>query len=146
MNTNINLLPKLDFAHNQFGVYDYSAEYPAFDWKEEHVLQGFARGESQVAFCTLFGFGVAEISIFFYACEELQEYERVIAIPFHAPSGTISVEGTEEYPIERSFAVSPGHYRLTAAQYAVWEDEKEEDYEEAIHLYFELLAAPLEKS
>jgi hypothetical protein len=140
MNTKTALTPKLYFSYSQFMVYDQSVQLPGCAWTDEHTDQGFARRDSTVNFNTPLEFGYADVSISQGAYEPREEYRRVIAVPFRVTSGTVIVEGPEETKPERSFPLPAGNYRLVAAQ-CVTGDELE-----AIDLFFEPLAKPLERS
>ena len=121
-------------------VYDGSVELPGCDWTDQHTAQGFARRDSVVNFNTLIEFGYADVAISRGAYQSQQDYTRVIAVPFHVTSGKVLVEGPEEARGKRSIALRPGHYRLVAAQQVLGEEE------ETIHLYFEPLTKPSERS
>jgi len=134
------LSPSLYFSYGQFLVYDESVDLPGCDWTEEHSAQGFARRESVVNFSTLLEFGESDVTVYRGTYVPRKEYERVVAVPFHVVTGVIVVEGVEEAMIDRRILLPPGHYRLTAAQYVIGDEE------EVIELYFEPRAYPLERS
>ena len=115
-------------------------QLPGCAWTEEHSAQGFARRESTVNFRTLLEFGYADVAISQSAYESQQEYNCVIAVPFLVTSGKVVVEGPEEINTERILVLPFGNYRLVAAQRVRGDDE------EAIDLFFELLANPLDRS
>lgn len=121
-------------------VYDQNVRLPGCDWTERHTAQGFARRESTVNFNTPLEFGYADVAVSQSAYEPREEYKRVIAVPFCVTSGTVIVEGPEETKPERNFALRVGNYRLVAAQRVIGDEE------EAIDLFFEPLAKPLERS
>lgn len=121
-------------------VYDQSVRLPGCDWTEQHTAQGFARRESVVNFNTLLEFGQADVAVNLGSYEPHPDYERVVEVPFLVTSGKVLVEGPEETEVERNFTLSPGHYRLIAAQSAAGHDE------EVIDLYFEPLTKALERS
>ena len=121
-------------------VYDESVSLPGCAWTAEHTAQGFARRQSTVNFNTLLEFGHADVAVASSAYQPLREYERVIEVPFLVTSGRVIVEGPEEREPERNIKLPPSDYRLIAAQRVTGEQE------EAIDLFFELLAKPLERS
>lgn len=143
MKTNIIYLnPDLFFSYSQFYIYDETVQMPACDWTEAHSAQGFARREGTVAFGTLLEFGTSKVIVKIGAYQPCDRYQRVIAVPFTVVAGKVIVDGPEESENgrERIFSLSPGNYRLVVAQ-SVLSDE-----EEAIELFFESLAHPLERS
>lgn len=133
---------ELYFSYNQFMVYDKTTEYPACAWTQGHYDQGFARRASTVCFGTLLEFGAARITAYLASPpSRCDEYERVIAVPLSVPSGAVALEGPDKYPIERTFQIPEGRYRLTAAQRRC-EDEERED----VSLFFERIDGPIERS
>jgi len=134
------LSPRLYFSYSQFMVYDKDVALPGCDWTDEHSDQGFARRESTVNFGTILEFGYADVAVSRGRYEYREEYERIIAVPFFVSSGEVIVDGPDEMESGRIIALPPGHYRLVAAQYATSDDE------EAIDLFFEPVAEPLERS
>jgi hypothetical protein len=127
-------------------VFDGSVKLPGCAWTAEHSAQGFARRESAVNFGTLLEFGFADVAVMQGAYRPTEEYERVIEVPFRVTSGRVIVGGPEEMEDERMIELPPGDYRLTATQRVTAEEGEEEDGEEAIDLFFELLPQPLERS
>jgi hypothetical protein len=140
MSVAVILSPRLYFSYSQFMVYDPSAGLPGCVWTEKHSNQGFARRESTVNFSTLIEFGFADVVVHRGAYQLDPKHGRVIAVPFLITSGRILVEGPEEIDSERSIALTPGNYRLVAAQCVISEEK------EAIDLFFEALAEPLSGS
>ena len=136
------LSPELYFSYSQFLVYDEVVERSGLLWTKKHVEQGFARQYSTVCFATLLEYGTAIVSVIAGAYVP-GDYQRVIAVPFQAVSGVILVEGPES-DIDRKVVISPGHYRLLAAQSIVNNDD--ENGEERIALFFESVDGPLKKS
>jgi hypothetical protein len=135
------LKPTLPFSYNQFLVYDDSVRLPGCDWTDDHMNQGFARRESTVNFQTLLESGEADVVVTLGAFEPRPQYERVVAVPFRVTSGKVVVDAPDEdSEVGRSIDLLPGNYRLVAAQNVV-DDETEE-----IHLFFEALTQPLERS
>lgn len=134
------LSPKLYFSYSQFMIYDEDELLPGCNWTEQHSAQGFARRESVVNFATLLEFGSAVVHVFSTSYQPRDQYNRVIAVPFRVSSGIVMVGGPEEFDLKRNFKLSPGYYRLVAAQYVVENDE------EIIDLYFESRSLPLEQS
>jgi Competence protein J (ComJ) len=139
MNTKSPFSLRLYFSYSQFMVYDVSVRFPGCAWTKEHMAQGFARRESTVNFSTPLEFGSADVTIS-GDYGQRAEYDRVIAVPFLVTSGKVVVAGPEEWEVERSFAMSPGNYRLVAAQVVTGDEQ------ETIDLSFEPLAQPLERS
>ena len=137
---------KMYFSYSQFMVFDRGERRPECDWKDTHVDQGFARRDSTVSFGTLLEFGSATLNVYTAQYEPRDEYERVVAVPFRVRSGEVEIVGPEEDDIERRVRLTPGHYRLYAAQRVVTEDEENMIMEEAIDLFFEPLSSPAEKS
>jgi len=121
-------------------VYDKDLQLPGCAWTDQHTAQGFARRESVVNFNTLLEFGYADVVVTIGLFQPHPNYERVVAVPFLVTSGKIIVDGPEETNVERTFALSPGSYRLVAAQ-CVKGDEEED-----VVLFFEPLAKPLDRS
>ena len=122
-------------------VYDKSVRLPGCAWTEDHSAQGFARRESTVNFGTPLEFGYADVAVSRGKYQSRGEYMRVIAVPFLVASGRVIVCGPEELNDQkRPFDLSPGNYRLIAAQRIMGDEE------EAIDLFFEPLARPLERS
>jgi hypothetical protein len=140
MDAQIALSPRLYFSYNQFMVYDQSVRLPGCAWTDAHSAQGFARRQSVVNFNTPLEFGYADVFISRNVYQPSEEFDRVIAVPFLVTSGKVVVEGPEETKPERNVALSPGNYRLVAAQRVTGDEE------EAIHLFFEPLSNPLERS
>jgi len=138
----ITLTPDLYFSYSQFFVYDASVQMPACEWTKEHSDQGFARRDGTVAFGTLLEYGTAKVEVAVRAYQPRDDYERVIAVPFAVVSGKVIVDGPEETETgrERNFTLPPGDYRFVAAQRVTGDEE------EAIDLFFESLAKPLERS
>jgi hypothetical protein len=140
MNASVFVLT-LYFSYKQFIVYDERVRLPGCDWTDKHSAQGFARRESIVSFGTLLEFGYAETAIIRGGYQSQRKYERVIAVPFLVTSGKVIVCGPEELNDERKrFDLATGSYRLVAAQHVTGDEE------EAIDLFFEPLAEPLEQS
>lgn len=140
MRTNVFSL-RFYFSYKQFIVYDESVRLPGCDWTEKHIAQGFARRESVAGFSTLLEFGYANLTVSRGEYLPKKEYERVIAVPFFVTSGKVIVCGPEELNNQkRCFDLSPGNYRLVAAQRA------NDDEEEVVDLFFEPLEGPLERS
>lgn len=125
---------ELDYSYNQFMVCDASA--PLFGlWTEQHSNQCFCRLESAVSFLTIIPeFGEATTRVFLGSYVVNEQDVRVITVPFHCPSGRVLVSGPEWDGEE--IKLSPGHYRLYAAQRFL-NDEKQ-----VIDLYFEPLSQP----
>lgn len=121
-------------------VFDRDVQLPGCEWTDAHGSQGFARRESVMNFGMLEEFGHAVVLVRDRAYEPRDYYVRVIAVPFLVTSGQVKIEGPEEHPIERQLELSPGNYRLTAAQFIIWDEEQ------GIDLFFEKLAEPLERS
>lgn len=128
------------FSYSVFLVYDGDVKLPGNNWIETHSNQGFARRNSSVNFATLFQFGHAEIQVFDGDYVTDQADERVIKVPFHAASGKVLIEGPEENQAN-SIAIEPGHYLLTAAQQANYDDETL-----LIRLYFQRTEIPATQS
>lgn len=125
---------ELDYSYNQFMVHDASDPLVGM-WTERHSNQGFCRLESAVSFLTIIPeFGEATTKVFLGSYNVDEQNVRVIAVPFHCQSGKVLVGGPEWNGEE--IELSPGHYRLYAAQRFL-SDEKQ-----AIDLYFESLARP----
>jgi len=134
------LLPKLYFSCAQFMVYDQSVELPGCDWTEKHTAQGFARRESVVNFNTPLEFGHAEVTITVGTFQPGDDYERVIGVPFLVTSGTVIIDGPEEFEVERNWSLPMGNYWLVAAQRILGDDQ------EKIDLYFEQIREPAKQS
>ncbi|MEY2493788.1 MAG: hypothetical protein QOJ45_280 [Verrucomicrobiota bacterium] len=140
LSTETLLTCKIYFSYSQFLVFDQSVPFPGCAWTEGHSAQGFARRKSVASFGTLLEFGFADVEISVGKYEPRPSYQRVIAVPFLVVAGEVLVQGPEETAAGRSFALSPGNYRLVSAQYARGDDK------EVIGLFFEPLAEALERS
>ena len=140
MSPKVILYPRLYFSYNQFMVFDQNVLLPGCAWTDEHAAQGFARRDSCVNFGTLLEYGHADVSVGHSVYQPSEVYERVIAVPFLVTSGKVIVEGPEETVPERNVLLSPGDYRLIAAQWATGDEE------EMVDLFFEPLLQPLEQS
>lgn len=66
--------------------------------------------------------------------------ERGISVPFFSPSGKVFIEGPDENSVN-FIIIEPGHYQLTAAQKANYENETL-----SIRLYFKKVEIPVIKS
>lgn len=132
-------------SYSQAMIFDSSVKLPGLDWTDVHFAQGFARRESSVSVRTLIEFGKCHVTTLLGPpvgppVGPLEKYERVVAVPFLSPSGKVLVEGPEESETERIAVIAPGHYRLVLAQARVDEESEE------LHLFFEKLERPLERS
>jgi len=127
------------FSYSQFLVFDSSVQAPECAPTRAHADQGFARRTKSVLFGTLLDFGYADLTVYAGPYVEKPEYERVIEVPLHVPSGEVRIKGPEEIKSERSIKLDKGYYRLVAAQVV-----KEE--EEIIDLFFEKVTGPLLRS
>lgn len=126
----------LYFSYGQFLVYDASVDMPGLDWRDEHVLQGFARRQSVVNVGTLHEFGNADLTVYLGDHLTLKAYDRIIAVPFTVLSGKVKIEGPEEFDRNKSVFLQNGDYRLVIAQLNIGEEFKD-DKQEAIDLFFE---------
>jgi hypothetical protein len=140
----------LYFSYGQFQVHDHGVQLPGLSWTKDHYNQGFIRRESNVALATMLQYGHANIAIFIGSYEANQKYERVIAIPFFVATGSVHTDGPE-CENEETLQISQGHYSLVAAQYVQQEEDdctgnKDCPGEEVIHIFFEPVSAPLQKS
>lgn len=141
MKTNTTLLtPKLYFSYSQFMVYDLAEQLPGCDWTEKHTAQGFARRASTVCFGTRLEYGHSFVTIHIGSFQALKDYSRAICVPFKNISGKVTVEGPDEFDVDRAFELPPGDYMLTAAQKILSADELN------IDLYFELVTHPGSRS
>jgi hypothetical protein len=68
-----------------------------------------------VNFRALLEFGLADVAVRLASYQPQQQYERVVAVPFHVTSGRVVVDGPEESRVERGMDLPQGHYRLVAA-------------------------------
>ncbi len=105
---------ELEYAYNQFLVFDSSIQLPGNDWTQTHFDQGFARRDSSVAFRTLYQFGLAAVEVFSGNYIPRQDERRVVAVPFESVSGDVMIEGPEGSG--SAISLTPGHYNLTSAQ------------------------------
>jgi hypothetical protein len=124
-------------SYGQFMVFDRSVRLPGCDWTEAHFAQGFARRDSVAAIRALAEFGDARLRVFSGGYRALDEYARVMAVPFAVTSGVVLVEGPEGNGDGLSIDLASGDYRLVVAQ--TWAD----DQRLALDLFFERLARPL---
>ena len=131
------LLSTMCFSYGQFLVFDHSVALPGCAWTEVHFRQGFARRERNVCFGTLLEFGHAELAVYLGPCESQDDYERVVEVPIEVSSGQVGIQGPEEVGSQRFVELKKGHYRLVAAQVVTDEEQ------EAIAIFFELLAKPI---
>lgn len=129
---------ELDYSYNQFMVCDAST--PIFGlWTEQHSNQGFCRFESAVSFLAIIAeFGGAQTTVFLGSYPGAECDVRVIAVPFRCISGRVLVSGPEWGG--EDIDLSPGHYRLSAAQRFL------NDKKQAINLYFEPVLRPATRS
>jgi hypothetical protein len=104
------------FSYHQVVVFDDSESVPGSLWNDEHWNQGFARREKTVSFSTLEQAGKATLKVLLGWPDDLQTAERVVAVPLQVPSGTLHIEGPEEYPTSRAVSVEPGIYMVALAQ------------------------------
>jgi hypothetical protein len=128
------------FSFWQIQIYDRSVSLPACIWTPAHVQQGFARRTSTASFATLFDAGDASVALCLSPLSRKSQYDRVVCVPFYAPSGAIGLGAPDDWPHAASFTIEPGHYRLCAAQKRLTEDS------EAIDLFFERVTKPVSKS
>jgi hypothetical protein len=92
-------------------------------------------------FKELMEFGVAATRIFLQEYEPHLRYERVIAVPFHAPTGLLRIKAPDEpWKVEPDVVLNKGSYRLVAAQVTKGE------MQERVDLFFEQLDSPLATS
>jgi hypothetical protein len=112
----LNGTDELYFSYGQFLAYDANEPEPGSLWTEMHVQQGFVRRPHALAFGTLLDHGTAALRVFLGNPESLDDYVRVVSVPIDLTSGTLCIEGPEEYPIERWIALSDDQYRLVVAQ------------------------------
>jgi hypothetical protein len=134
------LLPKMYFSYGPFLVFDQSVKLPGCDWTVEHLAQGFARRESTTCIRALGEFGHANVRASMTPYVVKDEYVRVLAVPFAVESGIVVIEGPEEIGTDRIVKLTPGNYRLVAAQAIAGEEE------EMIDLFFERVSQPLQYS
>lgn len=113
----------MQFSYGQFLAYDQTEAEPGSLWTDKHIAQGFVRRIRALGIGTLVQFGAAKVRTFSGTPTSIDDYDRVISVPIELPSGILCIEGPEEYPIQRSINVSPGAYRLIAAQSLVSETE-----------------------
>lgn len=104
------------YSYNQVVVFDDSESAPGSLWNDEHWSQGFARREKTVSFATLEQAGKASVKVLLGWPNDLRSAARVIAVPLQVPSGTLHIEGPEEYPAFRAVNVKPGTYMVALAQ------------------------------
>lgn len=120
---NLSEQSAMQFSYGQFLAYDRSESEPGSLWTDRHIAQGFVRRNTSVGIGTLVQFGTATVRTFRGVPSNVDDYDRVIAVPIELRSGVLCVEGPEEYPIQRSTSVLPGAYRLVAAQSLVSDKE-----------------------
>ena len=131
---------RVGVSFSQVQIYDRSAEIPACTWTSAHVAQGFVRRPSNASFITLIEAGYASVRAFQSSLPGDSRYERVICIPFYAPSGDLDIGAPDDWPHQNNFAIGPGYYRLCVAQNIVSDEEQD------IDLFFEKLADPITHS
>lgn len=134
------LASSLYFSHRQFFVFDKSVALPGCAWTDVHFRQGFARRQNNVCFGTLMDFGEGQLSVYLGPYSSAGRHNRIIAVPIELLSGEVVIAGPEEFEDVRVLRLTPGHYRLTAAQVAIDEES------ERIDLYFETLGEPISRS
>jgi Competence protein J (ComJ) len=140
METKILLEDDLCFSYNQFMIYDSSEEQPGCEWTDTHFNQGFARRSSIANFGTILEFGNAKLHVYAKPPNTLDQYNRVIVIPFVITSGKVNIEGPEEDSDCRSFNLNSGYYKLWCAQ------SEQDDENENIDIFFEAVEVPMQKS
>ena len=140
MSAKVLIKSDMYFSYNQFIIYDTNEKMPGCEWTDTHVNQGFARRESVVSFGTLLEFGTAKLRIYSGYPNSLNQYDRVIAVPFCVRSGKVNIEGPDEESDCRSIGLITGYYKLWCAQY------NQEDETENIDLFFEVAEIPVQQS
>jgi hypothetical protein len=131
---------QIEFSYHIFLIYDSDVDLPGNEWTETNSNQGFARRASSVNFGTLFQFGYAQVQVFKNDYLPNKDDERVIKVPFYSPSGKVIIEGPEENA-KNSVIIEPGHYLLTAAQQAEYDEESL-----LIRLFFSKVETPATKT
>jgi hypothetical protein len=118
-------------SYSQLYVYDVSQE-AVFRWTDAHARQGFARQSSAACFRTLIPYGEAHVRAFFQSELVVEQYERVISVPFFAPTGNVVVRGPAEITLSRLLFIGSGNHTLTVAQRVTYDDEEDD------RLFFDL--------
>lgn len=107
----------LPFGYNQFIVRDRDADAAGLDWSDRHVAQGFARRDQIISFGTLVGWGRATVHVQLGGQVDSHQYERIVKVPFHCPSGLVELMTPDmAYGESSFFQVECGHYSVLAAQ------------------------------
>lgn len=129
----------LYFSYAQFLIFDTTMRDAAIDWGDDHAAQGFVQSRSIAAIGTLLSHGVARTRVFGQEPSDLQQYDRVIALPLELTSDRVSFTDPEALPAEAmTIEMAPGHYRLIIAQRL-----EDEGRRESIDVFFDKLAVPL---
>lgn len=130
----------ISYAYGQFHVFDESAGPCSVAWTDQHCRQGFCRDLSAADFGTLDEWGIGHIRVRKTGFDDVSHLDRLITVPFFAPSGVIAVQGPEAPP-PVLFSIGEGYFRLWVGQYIIGDGEKE-----GIELFFEKLVKPALKS
>lgn len=125
---------QFDFNYNQSLVYDVSVEAPECTWTEEHCKQGFARRECVACIGMMLQYGQADATVYFGPYLQQKDYQRVISLPFHSPTGKIVIQGMMEIYLSHILFCDKGHYKLYVAQWI----RDDEEGREGVHLFFHL--------
>ena len=109
-------MPIIYFSYGFFMVYDSADDNPVFDWTDAHVRQGFARSDTAVCFQSLVEFGDAEVRIFKTGFERQPDHVRAIQVPIRIASGSVGVEGPEDFGEGARLTIEASTYLLAAGQ------------------------------
>lgn len=104
------------FSYGFFMVYDSADDNPVFDWTDAHVQQGFARSDTAVCFQSFVEFGDAEVRVFKTGYQRQPDHVRAIQVPIQFTSGSVGVEGPEDFGEGARLSIEAGAYLLTAGQ------------------------------
>src|SRR5437016_301671 len=107
---------QLYFSYGQFMIYDASLKLPGLAWTDSLSNQGFARQDSIVNVRTLQEFGLAPCHVYEGLYAPNPAYVRVLAVPFHSPSRAVSIEGPEEFDVDRELRLHQENFKLYIAQ------------------------------
>lgn len=87
-------------------------------------------------------YGQADTTVYFGPYLQQENYQRVITLPFHSPTGKIIIQGMMQIYLAHILFCDKGHYKLYVAQWIA----DEEDECEGVHLFFDPQENPVTKS